>query len=201
MRRIVLALAAASLSACTSATVAPPTAAPASQLSANPWYPGETVSTEVLIGTPTVIRRGTTPDGYSYTIFADGSGSVKSLTDWSIACGKDKMTDRRECTLTNHDAKLFIDFGASTSPRSVCVLTHDFPGRIGAIRAGSNRALDTDEDGCVGGSFINQLVGANEVTTRAVKWPYDYNVDVSKPTAGLKDALELVGYIQRTIVK
>ena len=174
---------------------------PVSTASADAWYPGETVSTEVLIGTPTVIRRGHTPSGNSYAIYADGSASVKSLTDWSIGCGKDKMSDKRECTLTNGDASLFIDYRASSSPQSICVLSHDFPGRVGAIRAGANAAVDTNGDGCVEGNFIKQLLGASEVTTRAVKWPYDSNRDVTKPTAGLKDAMDLIAYIQRTIVK
>lgn len=118
---------------------------------------------------------------------------------WSINCGKDAMNDRRDCSLTSHEARIFISYDFGASPRWVCLLGHDFPGRTGEIRVDKNPSRKTDTDGCVPGTYIAEMVRATTVTTRLVKWPYDYSNDETGSLQGLSSALGLITFIRANI--
>ncbi len=173
---------------------------PAEQPVDNPWYPGETKVVQDLIGKVTVSRQGITPSGSTYRYYSDGSGSVTNgAASWSLSCKVDKISDQKKCEITNHHADLFINYGSSPSPRWICSIQHDFPGRTGAIRVDGNKAMTTDTDGCVPGSRISQFLAGKSVTVRSVKWPYDYDRDSTGPLTGLKDAMDLVTHIRANI--
>lgn len=168
----------------------------------NPWYPGETKSVRDLIGKTTVSRGGTTPSGSTYRFYSDGSGSLTNgLSTWSFSCSTDKINDQKKCEISNSSVDLFINYGASSSPRWICSIRHDFPGRTGAIRVDSNKAMTTDTDGCIPGSRISQLLTGKSITVRSVEWPYDYHRDATGPITGLKDAMDLVAHIRKNISK
>ena len=144
----------------------------------------------------------TVEDGFYVTRYPDGSGSV-SVTDnilddrWSIDCGIDAMTDRRDCHFNNELGGLFVYYGNSPSPQSVCILGHDFPGRTGQIRVDSNAPLTTDAEGCVAASrIIPQLKAGSSVTTRSYRWPYDYSVDATTSLAGFNKAMQVIDGIR-----
>ncbi|WP_376704476.1 hypothetical protein RQ479_06270 [Mesorhizobium sp. ISC25] len=148
-------------------------------------------------------REGLTPDGFFYSFYTDGSGHVGEQSDplmsgWSISCNVDPMDDVRRCNVTSFEAKLFIFFGSSDKPR-ICLLGHDFPGRTGAIRVDKQSPVETDTSGCVGGDFVTALASGQNVTTRFVKWPYDYPVDHTDSLTGLRSALDLTVFIRKNI--
>lgn len=167
------------------------------------WYPGERLTgygTRSLQGQ--FYRSGTTPTGNGYTIFPDGSGGVETpVAKWTVACRKDKISDATKCKISNYDRNLFIDFGNGSAPKWVCVISHDFPGRVGAIRVDDKPARTTDEDGCVSGAYMSQLLAGSSVTTRAVKWPYDYGVDDTGSLDGLAAAIALMKFINSNLAK
>ncbi len=175
---------------------------PVARIADNPWQAGETKSYETAIGVTSVVRKGKTPSGSTYSYYSDGSGSLTNgAASWSFSCKTDKINDQKKCEITNRHADLFINYGSSPSPRWICSLQHDFPGRTGAIRVDSNPAMTTDTDGCVPGTRIAQLVSGNSITIRSVKWPYDYDRDSTGPLTGLKDVMDLVSYIRSNISK
>lgn len=174
------------------------------------WQPGERIIPSPPTTNPGLVvgpsRQGTTPDGLKYTMYPDGSGSIANpagdiLNGWSIDCQKDAMNDRRDCSLTSHEARIFISYDFGASPRWVCLLGHDFPGRTGEIRVDKSRSQRTDTDGCVTGTYVAEMVKGTTVTTRLVKWPYDYSNDGTGSLQGLPSALGLITFIRANIDK
>lgn len=174
------------------------------------WQPNERIVPSPLATLPSMqispSRQGLTPSGLKYTIYPDGSGGVEQaggelLNGWSIDCGKDAMNDRRDCKLTSHNARIFISYDFGSAPRWICVLGHDFPGRTAQLRVDSNPAVTTDDEGCVGAGFLPQMLKGTSITTRIVKWPYDYSNDQSGPLRGLPETIELVKFIRANVSK
>lgn len=149
-------------------------------------------------------RRGSTPDGFTYTIYPDGSGGIKGpqhgpAEGWSIDCNRDAMNDRRECKLSSYKARLLVYYGFAATPQSVCIIGHDFPGRTGAIRVDSGSPVNTNRDGCAPARVATQLGSGSMVTTRRVEWPYDYDKDETASLSGAKAAMDLVTYIRSNV--
>lgn len=171
------------------------------------WYPNE----KIIPGKLNKIfpefsipesREGIMPNGDMYTIYQGGTGNLTSSSTygnngWSIDCRTDALDDKPDCKLTSSKARLYIYYGNASSPKSICILGHDFPGRKGAIRIDKSNPITTDTDGCISGKNINKLFTGNTVTTRAVKWPYDTYIDSTHSIAGLKSAMELVKFISK----
>lgn len=162
------------------------------------WQPNELVYPPEY-GEP--YRAGTTRQGLDYRFFQGGSGSIgvigaDILDRWSFDCTRDAMTDKRNCYVTNHNAAVFIGYGSSANPQVVCVLGHDFPGRTAMIRVDARPAHKTNEEGCVFGDIIAEIANGSVVRTRAVKWPYDTNVDKSGTLVGSAAAIDLVTFIK-----
>lgn len=170
------------------------------------WQPGERIVPGTSMGKYSTgpKREGKSPAGYNYDIFGDGSGGIdvpgpSVASGWSIGCTKDKITDKRNCEITSHDARLLIWYGTSTSPTSVCIIGHDFPGRTGAIRVDGQGAVTTDREGCASGSVVGALSKGTKVVVRYVEWPYDYSRDNEASLAGLSDAIALMTFIRGNI--
>ncbi|WP_188825100.1 hypothetical protein [Brucella endophytica] len=143
------------------------------------------------------------PDGFFVTKYPDGSGWVGRSPDiladhWSIDCAIDQMADKRKCSITSKSGGPFIYYGFSSSPQSVCILGHDFPGRSGQIRIDKGAPITTDTDGCVPASrVIGQMKTGTTFLSRWVKWPYDYSRDDSVSLDGLNKAMSVVAEIQK----
>lgn len=141
-------------------------------------------------------RKGYTPDGDEYRIYNDGSAGLINPTGehWSIGCKKDAITDEKSCNL--YKDKLFIFY--INNNIEICILGHNFPGRRGAIRIGSNKAITTDYNGCIDGNkHITQLYSEKRMTVRYYKWPYDYPKDDNFDINGLQSAMELMKFIYK----
>lgn len=149
-------------------------------------------------------RQGLTPEGYTYSIYPDGSAGIKIPTsdgdaDISVDCIKDNMTDRRECTVSESNTGLMILYGRSTSPASICILGHDFPGKHGAIRFDHTPPLATDTEGCISGKYASQFASATTVYLRSYEWPYDYPKDQTATPHGIKTAMDLASFLHKHI--
>lgn len=146
---------------------------------------------------------GSTPSGYDFSLYEDGSGSVQTPGgEWQIDCRVDAMSDARNCSLLGGEYySVFVDFGETQTVERICAMGHDFPGRQAAIRFGQGKPIETDADGCIAGSYINEMKAAPYVRTRTVKWPYDVNVDHQSSLEGFPDALDLIGKIREKLPK
>jgi len=170
----------------------------------NGWRPGEVIVASrdlgSVLGTLGPSRRGSTVDGMIYTIYKDGSASVRESADvlskgWEISCRRDKMTDAQNCTVSGTETGLMVILAGSSEPSSVCAIHHDFPGRTAAFRIDKDKPVQTNADGCVPGPFVNSLVKGRDVTVRSVKWPYDYPRDETGSLRGFSSAIELAKFI------
>lgn len=155
---------------------------------------------------PTPYREGLTPKGNYYRYFRDGSGHVSPSStssideQWSVSCSQDAITDVKSCQITNFGTHIFISLTASLSISDICILNHDFPGRAGAIRVDSNRAFQTDTEGCLRSpALLAQLRSGSKVTTRRIQWPDDYPRDASGDLGSLDDAIALLSYVKKNI--
>ncbi|MDD2326045.1 MAG: hypothetical protein PHW63_08635 [Alphaproteobacteria bacterium] len=173
------------------------------------WFPGERsfpAETKNSVFKSTPYRKGNTPEGYTYTIYPDGSAGLRIsendfLTGWSINCRVDPITDHRNCSLSSSATALFISYSDSNSPEYICIVGHDFPSRKGAIRIDAETAITTDETGCISGKYARKMSEGAMVTTRKYKWPYDYPSDLKGSLAGVKRAMDMVSFIRNNIDK
>lgn len=102
-------------------------------------------------------------------------------------CHKDRVTDITTCRMNvfpqgnRHGGGLSQTVSASGSILSSCIIGHNFPGRIGAIRVDSNLVIMTNRKGCISGATANilekQLKNGRTLITRRVEWPYNYSQD------------------------
>jgi hypothetical protein len=147
-------------------------------------------------------RKYVEEDGFYIRAYPDGSASVALGPDildfnWSIDCRIDRMTDVRECSISSKFGGIWVGYGASDAPQTVCIMGHDFPGRRGMIRVDRNRAVRTGTDGCVSASSVlPQLVNGEDVVVRRVEWPYDYDRDEAHTLKGFRKAMEIVARIR-----
>ena len=168
---------------------------------ANGWQPDEKLIPARPGSEIGPSRRGTTPDGWIYTYYSDGSGSVEPTAEavmegWSIGCHNDAMTDKRKCQIRSSNARLSISYINSKSPSSVCIIGHDYPGRFGAIRIDEASPIATNQYGCLPGGMAAKIAKAKTFTTRHVEWPYDENLDKKSESTGLGAAMELLAHME-----
>lgn len=141
-------------------------------------------------------------DGYYVRMFFDGSASVSNSPEplaegWSIDCRIDGMRDKRKCSFSRVKGGIFVYYGFSAAPQSVCISGHDFPGRRGQIRVDDHSPITTDRDGCVrAGRILSQLKTGYKLLTRSYRWPYDYPVDTSTWLEGFNKSMEIVDRIR-----
>lgn len=150
-------------------------------------------------------REGVSPGGVKYRYYVDGSGALGSdesvdTKNWSIACTKDAINDTRNCHVSNYASRIFISLDTSGKFASVCVMGHDFPGRVANIRVDKNKPFTTSANGCTANKQVfDQLLKGDEVTTRSYEWPYDSNRDQTQQIRDLPEALDLARFIQKNI--
>ena len=144
-------------------------------------------------------RKGISPKGIEYKIYSSGAAS---LGQWSISCKTDTMTDERNCSIfsTETDNKLFI-YMKKSKVSDICIMSHDFPYRTGAIRIDKNKPIKTNYGGCINGNYINKFYSAQNVSLRYYKWPDDYPRDRTHSIDGLKEAVNLAQFIYKNIDK
>lgn len=112
------------------------------------------------------------------------------MNGWFAECKKDTMTDKVQCTVTQSESKVFIFFKANLKPESVCIFSNDFPGRQGALRVDSSKAVETDEHGCAAAEpMFSEMKKGTKIKTQYYEWPYDYPQNASGTLEGLKEAL------------
>ena len=137
--------------------------------------------------------------------FPDGSGSVETSAaagsdGWVYRCSPDAMTDRTKCELSGpsyQGARVLVWFGYSSHPETVCIVSHDFPGRVGQIRVDQNAPVTTGEDGCVAANkLLAQLQAGTKLTVRYYEWPNDWAVDQVGNLAGFNKALDVVARVR-----
>lgn len=150
-----------------------------------------------------IIAQGSTPNGFPYSIWADGSGLVTvGESNWSIDCRPDAMTDERRCEIDGgkrHDFSVKMNRKGGIS--EICVTGHDFPGRTGAIRFDQSKAIETDQDGCIAGSYGAHMLKATSARTRTVEWPYDEYIDRETPLMGFSDTYGLAVQLNKNLQK
>lgn len=150
-----------------------------------PFYPSESIKRD---DSGEVWRES----GNTYRINRDGTGNFGR---WLIDCKKDAMDDARRCTLANPDYRIAVLFDVNGNADQICVLGHDFPGEVGAIRFDGESAIATDSTGCVDGAYIEKLRTASKLTTRAVKFPVKVNVDTPSYINNFTEAEKLTLHI------
>lgn len=168
------------------------------------WQENEHVSSYSPSGHTVRYLEGSTPDGWSYEIFKDGTGTLSrsgsSSYDWRLNCSKDKMTDERTCFILKFSANFAVTLMPNGKPLTACVIGNDFPGRRGAIRLDKQKPIKTDEAGCVVYfKIFPQLLKAKHVTTRRYEWPDDYPKDAEGSLDGFDKAISLARYIQKNV--
>jgi len=141
-------------------------------------------------------------DGLFIRVYSDGSGSVSTSSslledNWSISCGVDAMSDKRNCSVHHQLGGPFIHFGEASEPQTVCVFGHDFPGRTGMMRVDRQPPLETNDSGCLPAErILPEMLPAGSITMRWYKWPYDYSRDTTTQLIGLAKSLEIVRRIK-----
>ena len=103
-------------------------------------------------------------------------GSVLSpAMAWQAECKINPMDDTQECQITDYDARILVFYGLAKNPAMICVIGHDFPGRLAAIRVDKNKMLAAEHEGCMSaGSLIEQMKAGRRVKVQYYEWPYDY---------------------------
>lgn len=162
----------------------------ASNAAAGSWYPNEHT---VEKG----IRTGITPSGAEYRIMPDKTATVaKDGVIWVVSCKVDPINDDKNCGTYDVFERVLVGFDTTDRPTKICLPGHDYPGRTAFLRVDGNKAIETGEDGCVGGGYIAKMLKGKVLVSRIVVWPYDKFDDDKTDLSILKDALELVKYIR-----
>ncbi|MEP1895712.1 MAG: hypothetical protein ABJQ98_16530 [Alloalcanivorax venustensis] len=108
--------------------------------------------------------------------------------EWSFQVKNDEMDDEQIITVRRYPHKISDRFGEmelksdiylwinlSQSTREVfCVAGHDYPGLTAMIRVDSEKAIETNENGCLSlsNSLDDQLRSGSKVFIRGSHWPY-----------------------------
>lgn len=139
-------------------------------------------------------------NGVSYSRYSDGSAGfhngpkkITSLSDWSVGCDSDEMTDKKTCNVSNSESKIFIWLEKGKGIESLSLYSHDFPGRNMAIRIGSAKPIISRKfiSGRSAQNLIAQMKPGTIVKTRYYSWPYDSAKDAKVTIKGnsLSEAL------------
>lgn len=144
-------------------------------------------------------RQGRAPNGMVYTIYSDGSGSLREDASplspgWDLKCKTDAMTDKRSCVAFGN--QLMVMFQAPPTAVTVCALRHDFPGRTGAVRVDDGVPHETSRSGCLSrADEVNEVMRGRKAVVRFVQFPRDYHVDQSQDLRGLREAADLAAFM------
>ena len=127
-----------------------------------------------------VSRRGVdaqTGIPYSYSSSRRAEVQTPDGNNWLGGCISDPIRDTQRCHL-NLPRILHVFVDGSGSPETICIASHDFPGRRGAIRVAGAPMMRSNENGCFSGSAAKaierQLQRGGTVYTEYYEWPYDH---------------------------
>jgi hypothetical protein len=107
---------------------------------------------------------------------------------WSFHIRNDEMSDKQIITVARHPHKISKEFGEMKLKSSIylwlnlsgknqellCIAGHDFPGLAAMIRVDDNKAIETNEKGCLilSRELDDQLMAGKNLTIRGSHWPY-----------------------------
>ncbi len=131
-------------------------------------------------------------------------GNFEMGADWSVACEKDAMTDKKTCTLNRKHLYITVN---SRGHISIFIVGSDeqYPGTRVTVRIDSHQAIHSPSGS--NGSFTNsqsmeilrQLKSSSKVTTRFEGWPYGNNEDTSFNLNGFPEAYEYIWWAVKRI--
>lgn len=117
-----------------------------------------------------------------YTPFSEG---------WYGSCSKDKMNDSVTCYAGKSDFSIWY---SKRSGYKVDVGSDHFPGRHSFVRVGSGKPRSTSDEGSFSASaskaILKDMLAADSLALRYVKWPYDVNIDKTVSTTGVSFVME-----------
>ena len=117
-----------------------------------------------------------------YTPFSGG---------WYGSCSKDKMNDAVICYAGKSDFSIWY---SKKGGYKVDVGSDHFPGRSSFVRVGSGKPRSTNNDGTFSASaskaILKDMLSADSVALRYVKWPYDVSIDKTVSTTGVSFVTE-----------
>lgn len=136
--------------------------------------------------------------GAKFTVYSDsatvaGSPETKlsplNPSTWSLACMRDKMTNRKTCHA--HKGELWIFF-PQAGGAFVSIGTDHFPGSQSSIRIGARRFDTMNRDGNFNQRAILPLLkDGTIVVTRFMKWPHRSWIDDEFKLHGVQATLAL----------
>lgn len=143
---------------------------------------------------------------YSF-LYTDGSGTFSGIkgnidnfknplgTNWSTACSKDPVTDRKKCYL--HLKDLFV-YVFPKGGVTVSVGREHFSGSTVALRIDQAAPMvafgkdDGDFSRQTSSRIISQISTAKLITTRYMKWPYKTWIDETWEPYGFNEAYKYI---------
>jgi hypothetical protein len=189
---------------------APPSAAPAPVLApSEPW--GiiafcKAQKSQACVPSTDGSQSGTL-NGVPFTLYADSasvdavkdkrSGSLDLRDAWDVGCRRDKMTNRKSCSVNRGDLYVFV---YQSELIKVSIGAEHFPGSATSIRVGSKRFDTTDRDGDFPQStaILTSMKDGTQVVTRFMKWPYRQWVDDEFDVYGAQVAVKVAQWLLKT---
>ncbi|TWT22239.1 hypothetical protein FQY83_04185 [Luteimonas marina] len=154
-------------------------------------------------------------NGVAYRIYyTDGSGSFSGSpdgklsgalgrgSDWSTACKKDPMNDKKSCYLQRNKLWVWL---YQTGRVEVFIGGDQYPGTSATIRIDSNPAIKSPSDSegvftaAQSKQIVQQLISGDTVATRYVDWPYRSANDDSFGLSGFDEAYEYIQWALKQI--
>lgn len=151
-------------------------------------------------------------NGVAYRVYyTDGSGTFSGSPDgklggalgrqseWSTACKKDAINDKKSCHLQREDLWVWLSQGGRVD---VFIGGEHYPGTSATIRVDSKPAIKTPSNNegffttAQSKQIVQQLISGNTVVTRYIDWPYRAEKDESFDLSGFDEAY---AYIQWAI--
>lgn len=125
--------------------------------------------------------------------FAPGSEAIQ----WSIACNRDRMTDKKLCTLSPGDygEGIYINYKGDGRHLRVDTKENAFPLSYQTIRVDKNPASSAPASKLftvqATDSLIDEMKNGTTVSTRYFDWPEDHSQDAEFQLRGFKSIITL----------
>lgn len=145
-----------------------------------------------------------TLNGVPFTLYEDSasidavknrhSGSLELRDAWSVACRRDKMNNKKSCSVNRGDLYVFV---YQSGPIKVSIGNEHFPGSTTSIRVGLKRFDTSDRDGdfSQSASILAAMKDGAQVVTRFMKWPYREWVDEEFDVYGAQVAVKIAQWL------
>lgn len=98
---------------------------------------------------------------------------------WVVVANRDEMTDVTRWYVHHYQTGLMLGINRTGNLTSVCIVGSDFPGRIGAVRVGDNRAIPISNNCSLAAAPLlqAQLTRGGRLLVGKYEWPYDFRKD------------------------